>query len=141
MNGSHNPYAWITTELIADWMRKKDETKAPRLTLITGNERMPTMTTPNEQAPSLAAVPLHKHGAFDEIQAAANLLALGADAIKGMGAMMLPEMEAGDEHLTATRRSDLSAIFSFFGEVLREPAGIISDAAERIQWAAQGKET
>lgn len=86
------------------------------------------------------ARPLHQHGAFLDLAAAVRLLSLGADALKGIGAMMQPDSEAGNEQLNMARRGDASAIFEFFGEVLKEPVQIASEAAERLEWAAQGKD-
>lgn len=87
------------------------------------------------------ACPLHKHGAFQDIYAAADLLALGANALKGIGAMMQPFLEEDDVQIDDVRRSDMAAIFKFFGEALQEPAGIAWEAAYRLERAAKGEIT
>lgn len=81
---------------------------------------------------------VHEHGAFDDISAALDFLSMGADALKGIGAMMQPELEVHDEQLNQARRSDLSAIFKFFGEALREPAKTAYDAKERLMQDLEG---
>lgn len=93
------------------------------------------MNAPTDQ--TTTNMPLHKHGAFSDLYASTSLLSLGADALKGIGAMMRPETMDGDEQLNQALRSEISAIFEFFGEVLRKPAGIASDAAERLEWAVK----
>lgn len=132
-----NPYAWITAMTMERIRREQEAAQQPRLTLVTENERTFSMSTPTDQ--TLLNMPLHKHGTFDDMGAAINLLALGADALKGIGAMMLPSMIAHDEQLSEVRRSDISAIFRFFGEVLSEPAQHASDAAQRLEWDVENK--
>lgn len=139
MSKKPNPYAWMTAMVIEQFKREQEAAQKPCLTLITGNERTCPMSTPNDEAPAPIATPLHKHGAFDDMGAAINLLALGADALKGIGAMMQPSTYAGDEDLHQTRRSDMAAIFQFFGEVLREPALTAREATERLEGAAAGR--
>lgn len=134
---SRNPCA-ITAMAMEKFRREQEAAQQPRLTLVTENERNFSMSTPTDQAPTTTR--LHNHGAlFDDMGAAINRLALGADALKGIGAMMQPAMEIGDEQLECARRSDISAIFQFFGEVLREPVQTASDAAQRLEWAVENK--
>lgn len=117
--------------------------KQPHLTVV-GNKTNTikgdaTMETTTNQ-PKPATRPLHQHGAFYDLAAAVRLLALGADALKGIGAMMQPDSDAGNEQLNMARRGEASAIFEFFGEVLKEPAQIAGEAADRLEMAAQGIE-
>ena len=46
--------------------------------------------------------------------------------------MMQPEMDVHDEQLNQTRRSDMAAIFRFFGEALRERAGRANESVGRL---------
>lgn len=93
------------------------------------------MSTPKGQAmESLAA--LGKRVDFAEmgadIGAELNFMALGADALQGIGAMMQPEMDVHDEQLNQTRRSDMAAIFRFFGEALSAPARRARESTDRL---------
>lgn len=139
---THTPYAWLSGLAAASWQSQQATAPKPRLTLITTDSaplkaRKPKMKTSDHQAPSgVPVIPLHKHGAFSDISAAVSLLTLGADAMKGIGSMMQPGMDVHDEQLDNARRSDLSAIFLFFGAALREPAQTAYDAAERLERAA-----
>ena len=134
-----NPYAWLARAAAVHFQREQTATQKPQLTLITTDSpslknRKPKMKTDQITAPTM---PLHKHGAFYDIGAAVDFLALGADALKGIGAMMQPSMDVHDEQIDQANRSDLSAIFKFFGEALREPAGTARDATERLERAAK----
>lgn len=82
---------------------------------------------------SAAGQPLHRNPAFLDLAEAIRIIALGADALKGIGAMMQPESKAGDEQLNMARRGEASAIFEFFGEVLKGPAQIASEATDRLE--------
>jgi hypothetical protein len=82
--------------------------------------------------------PLSKHGAFMDIEEHQRVLSMGGNALKAIGAMMLPGTDAADE-ATTTKRSELSEIFSFFGEVMAERSQLISDAVFRIEQAANGR--
>lgn len=86
-------------------------------------------------AETIPAMPLHKHGAFNDITANADFISLCANALKGIGAMMQPSMVAHDEQSENARRSDISAIFKFFGEALQEPAITVYNATERLESA------
>lgn len=92
------------------------------------------MKTTDQAAPS---IPFHKHGAFNDLTAAADFLCLGADALKGIGAVMQPGMNVHDEQCDNARRSDISAIFKFFGEALKEPAQAAYDATGLLERAAK----
>lgn len=102
------------------------------------------MTTSNSQLPEDAICrmwdgkPLTTHGAFADIEEYQRRLSMGSNALKGIGAMLLPVSELADEE-TPAKRFELSEIFSFFGEVLAEDAKKISDAVFRIEQAAEGK--
>lgn len=82
--------------------------------------------------------PLSGHWAFVDIEEHQRILSMGSNALKGIGAMMLPGTDAADE-ATITKRSELSEIFSFFGEVMAKHSGHISDAVFRIEQAANGR--
>lgn len=82
-------------------------------------------------------VPLHVHGDFNDIYSAINLLSLGADALTGIGNLMQPESKGGDEQLNLANRSDVSAVFRFFGEVLKEPTQVVYNSVECVQQAAE----
>ena len=106
----------------------------PHLTVVNkdydNNSGELTMKTTNRPAPAAApAVPLHQHGAFNDIEAAASFLDLGIDALQGIGVMLHPEMAAADEQMNFTRRSDASAVFRFFGEAMKESIRQINDSA------------
>lgn len=82
--------------------------------------------------------PLASHGAFMDIEEAQRIISMGSNALKGIGAMMLPGTNAADEATTA-KRLELSEIFSFFGEIMAEKSQHISDAVFRIEQAANGR--
>lgn len=82
--------------------------------------------------------PLSGHWAFVDIEEHQRILSMGSNALKGIGAMMLPGTDAADEATTA-RRLELSEIFSFFGEVMAKHSGHISDAVFHIEQAANGR--
>jgi len=82
--------------------------------------------------------PLASHGAFMDIEEHQRILSMGSNALKGIGAMMLPGTEVADE-ATLARRLELSELFSFFGEVMAERSQLISDAVFRIEQAANGR--
>lgn len=65
------------------------------------------------------------------------MLSMGSNALKGIGALMLPSVEADDKE-TSAKRLELSEIFSFFGEVMADNARIMSEAVWRIEQAAKG---
>ncbi|MEF8699248.1 MAG: hypothetical protein V5B33_07960 [Candidatus Accumulibacter sp. UW20] len=133
---STNPYAHLVSFAMQNF--KEQETKQkPTLTLISGNERI-FMTTPQDEAatePPAAA--LGKRVDFAEMEADINFLSLGADALQGIGAMMQPEVDRYDEQLSLTRRSDMAAIFRFFGEALRARAARAGESVERLEYRAE----
>lgn len=90
------------------------------------------MTTPNDDV-CAALVPKCEY--VEEIGEAVNMLALGANALKGIGVMMMPETLGGDEQLNMVHRSEVAAIFRFFGEALSKPASLANDAADRLELA------
>ncbi len=90
------------------------------------------MSTPKGPALEPPAAPLGKRLELAEMDADINFLVLGADALQGIGAMMQPEMDVHDEQLNQTRRSDMAAIFRFFGEALRERAGRANESVGRL---------
>lgn len=137
-------YEHLTVAVMREFRAGRLEHTRPQLAIVSnetttnqGNENMKPST---DEQPQAAAIPLHRHGAFNEMEGAIRLLSLGADALKGIGVMMRPETAAGDEQLNQARRSEISAIFEFFGEVLREPAEIAGDSAWRLEQAAKGND-
>jgi len=78
------------------------------------------------------SIPLHDHGAFNDIDAAASFIELGIEAIEGIGVMLQPDMSSGDEQMTLTRRSNASAVFRFFGEAMKSSIRDINDASFRL---------
>lgn len=62
-----------------------------------------------------------------------RFIQMGADAMIGIGNMMQPEMEAANEQISQAKRHEMSALFLFFGEALREPAKIVYDGVDRLE--------
>lgn len=83
-----------------------------------------------------AYVPLHEHGAFDDLQANIEFLELGADALKGLGILM--EACGSEGQIESGSRTEVAAIFRFFGEALYTPATNAHGDMERLQRAAKG---
>lgn len=77
-------------------------------------------------------IPLHDHGAFNDIEAAASFIELGIDAIEGIGVMLQPDMSSVDEQMNFTRRSNASAVFRFFGEAMKSSIRNINEASFRL---------
>lgn len=155
---SPSPYDWVAQAAVDHYLQQG----RPKLSLVSshqttsiGEKSMSKPSQPSTAQPDAAPFttqkqeagtagipampPLHKHGAFDDLYAAADLLSLGAEALAGLGAMMQPSMSACDEPITLARRSDASAVLRFFGAALREPAATCYDAANRLERAAQGE--
>lgn len=145
---TRNPYAWMAALSAVHFQEEQAKSKKPSLTLITAdqktmeerNQEMSTMETP--QSDGICRMwngePLSKHGAFMDIEDAQRLLSMGSNALKGIGAMMLPGTDAADE-ATLAKRLELSEVFSFFGEVMAEKSQQISDAVFRIEQTADGR--
>jgi len=107
------------------------------------NERNQKMSKSESQKPDEICrmrdgTPLSSHSAFVEIEEAERSLAMASNALKGIGAMMMPGTNAADE-ATPAKRLELSEIFSFFGEVMAEKSQQISNAVSRIEQAADGR--
>lgn len=153
-----SPYDWVAQAAVDHYLQQG----RPTLSLVSshqptpiGEKSMPKPSQPSaaqrgrvslsaqkpevNTANTLAMPPLHKHGAFDDLYAAADLLSLGAEALAGLGAMMQPSVSACDEAIVMARRSDASAVFRFIGAALREPAATCYNAANRLERAAQGE--
>ena len=86
-----------------------------------------------------ASVPLHKHGAFNDLTAHLQFIQLGIAALKGVGALLRPENH--DQQLNGAFSSEASAVFEFFGEALKGPANEAYDAKERLEQAARGEQS
>lgn len=145
---THDNYAWMGRAAAA-WLKAEQfKPTKPNLTLITTDqtpleERNQAMTTPETKQPEEICrmwngKPLSEHGAFKDIDEAQRMLSMGSNALKGIGAMLLPNTEAEDKG-TAAKRLELSEIFSFFGEVMADNSQHISDAVFRIDQAANGR--
>lgn len=87
------------------------------------------MTPP--QAPASAMTRMNVHGRYYDLTAAMKFVACGVQALEGIGNLMRPEMAAGDEQLTHCHRSDVAAVFEFFGEALK---GAVADAGDAIDF-------
>jgi hypothetical protein len=74
---------------------------------------------------------MESSSALKEIEKSAQLLCLGAEAIKGIGALLNPE--TADEQLNFAHRSEAAAIFLFLGEVLKPAADAICNAADGLE--------
>jgi hypothetical protein len=92
---------------------------------------------PTHKPPPPGYPPLHKHGAFDDLQASLSFIMLGVDALKGLGNMMQPEH--GDFQMNMAFSSNAAVVFRFFGEALALPAADAYDSMERLQRAAKGE--
>lgn len=136
-------YSWMkayAAKWISEQCAAEEAAKKPSLTLVSANERTSNVNTLDDTPEkALAIPPLHEHGAFDDLYDATRMLDLGTDALCGIAAMMEPSMTRCDEQLENARRSDLSAVFRFFGEALKSPATIAAESIERLQRATQGE--
>lgn len=79
---------------------------------------------------------LYGHGAFDDLQWRLQFLQLGADALKGLGILM--EASGSEGQIESRPRTEVAAIFRFFGEALYTPAIDAYSDMERLQRAAKG---
>ena len=140
---SKEDYSWMkayAAKWISEQRAAEEAAKKPRLALVTPNERIENVKTPDDSPEkTIALPPLYEHGAFDDLYDATRMLDLGTDALRGIAAMMEPATQHGDEQLDNARRSDLSAVFRFFGEAMKSPATIAAESIERLQRAAQGE--
>lgn len=143
-------YKFLMQSAFKQW--QSETARKPRFTIVKNNktteeETMNEMneemsTTETQDSDGICRMwggrPLSEHGAFSDIEEHQRILSMGSNALKGIGAMMLPGTDAADEATTA-KRLELSEIFSFFGEVLADRAQLISDAVFRIEQAADGR--
>lgn len=142
----HDDYTWMVGAAAAWWQAEQAKPKKPSLTLVTTTpleERNQAMSTSEIKQPDgicrmWNGEPLTKHGAFQDLDEAQRMLSMGSNALKGIGALMLPSVEADDKE-TSAKRLELSEIFSFFGEVMADNARIMSEAVWRIEQAAKGQ--
>lgn len=84
----------------------------------------------NDQAPS--AMPLHQHGAFDDASVSLDFIDRAKDALLCIGDLLQPNMAAGDEDLHHVKRSQVAALFAFFGQALAEPIETANEANHRL---------
>jgi hypothetical protein len=89
----------------------------------------------NQITPTSGIPPLHKHGAFDDLDAALENIYRLTNALRGIGNLLQPEF--ADEQLNMARRSDASAVFEFFSEALREYREIAAEASQTLQCEAE----
>lgn len=92
----------------------------------------------NDQAQ--ASLPLHQNGAFYDVQEALTFIGQAKDALLGMADLLQPELMIHDEQLNAVHRSQVAAIFLFFGTALADPVQIAYNANERLQRAVEKRE-
>jgi hypothetical protein len=78
-----------------------------------------TQTIQGASAPALPPVQATT-GALEDLDAALYKIDRLADVLSGIGNLLHPEYNRADEQLNMARRSDASAVFMFFGEVLKE---------------------
>jgi hypothetical protein len=71
-------------------------------------------------------------GELDDIEAASRFLLLGANAIAALGNLNQPNRICADEELNLVRRSELAALFNFFGEALRDAGERAEQGADRL---------
>lgn len=57
-------------------------------------------------------------------------------ALIGIGEMMAPESNEGDEQLNLVYRSQAAAIFRFFGNALEGPVRAMEEIKDRLEMAA-----
>lgn len=72
----------------------------------------------------------HRPGELDDLAAHTRFLNLGANALVALGNITQPDCTYADEQLNGTRRSELAAVFSFFGQALRESSAIAENAVD-----------
>lgn len=65
-----------------------------------------------------------------------EFIQLGIMAMRGLGAMLNPEIH--DEQLNGAFASEVSAVFSFFGQALEKPSTQAYDAYEEMERIARG---
>lgn len=83
--------------------------------------------------PASGIPPLHQHGAFFDLDAALDRIRLAADALDGIGILLMPEHTRADDQLNMALRSQAAAIFVFFGEVLSESRENAAEALHYLQ--------
>ncbi|MDO9191080.1 MAG: hypothetical protein Q7U24_14510, partial [Sulfurimicrobium sp.] len=86
------------------------------------------------------ATPLHEHGAFYDAGAALAFIDRAKDAMLCIGDMLQPNMAVADEDLHHVKRSQVAALFAFFGEALSQPIEHASEANDRIWQEARKME-
>lgn len=89
----------------------------------------------SSKATGACAIPLHKQGAFNELQTTLSFLHLGASALEGVGAMLLSESNDGHQ-MNLAKTNQASAVFTFFAEAMKESAASAYGALERLEQAA-----
>lgn len=76
---------------------------------------------------------------LEEIKKLTTALVLIEDAKNafiGIGDMMQPDRNEGDEQLNLVHRSQAAAIFRFFGNALEGPVCTINDIKDRLELSA-----
>ena len=79
------------------------------------------------------AIAWHKHGAFDDMEAARWQIERARDALAGLAALMQPDIQAGNAQLNMARRGDVFAVLDFFAEAMREPLAVLDESANRLE--------
>ncbi|MDP2829206.1 MAG: hypothetical protein Q8O37_11440 [Sulfuricellaceae bacterium] len=78
------------------------------------------------------ATPLHQRHELTDAEKALYSISLAKDALQGIGYLLRPNMEREDGDLHQVKRSQVAAIFEFFGQALAEPVEIASEANHRL---------
>jgi hypothetical protein len=82
------------------------------------------------------ATPLHQRHEFTDAEKALYFINRAMDAIQGIGDLLQPGMEKEDGDLHHVKRSQVAAIFEFFGQALAEPVEIATEANHRLRLEA-----
>ena len=134
----HNPYAFLTPiamKFFHGLEAAKNTARHPTLTLVSATERNIHMETPEEPcAAPIESALLSHHEAYQEMEKVLRSISVGVAALKGIGEMMRPYMADGGEELKTTRRSDVSAIFEFFGEALLDRVETANEAVGSLEF-------
>lgn len=90
-----------------------------------------------QQRQDQTTVPLHQRREFTDAEKALYFIDRAKDALLGIGDLLQPGMERNDEDLHQVKRSQVAAIFAFFGQALAEPVEIASEANHRLRMEAE----
>ena len=57
---------------------------------------------------------------------------LGTQALNGMGILLQPVFETGNEFLERAQRNDVAVLFQFFGQILNEQSLLAQNTLEQL---------